>query len=349
MRSQLSWWGVVVVLLSTVGCAMSRAGSLPLPDPEEALVWPAPPERPRIRFVQALSGADDLGWRSGFWRGVVGWLAGASLQERFVRPTGVAAAEGMLWVADPGAQALWMFDRQSRRMRCIQRAGKEPLVSPVAVAIGPNRGAFLVDSSLARVMAYDPTGRELATVASPEFRRPSGVTYDLVRHRLYVADSQAHVVWVLTEQGEPLGTIGRRGTGPGEFNFPTHLALDDSGHLYVTDALGFRIQRFTPDGTFAGQFGRQGDASGDFASPKGVAVDPQGRVYVVDALFDTVQLFDGSGRLLLGIGQRGTDRGEFWLPNGVSLEDGTRLYVADAYNQRIQIFETVDPAQPPAP
>ena len=337
---------VVVVLMLTCGCALSRAGSLHMPpDQDEALVWPAPPERPRIRFVQELTGPDDLGWRAGFWHGVVGWLAGSSSQERFVRPTGVAAAEGMLWVADPGAQSLWMFDRQRRRARRIQRAGTTLLVSPVAVAIGPHRSAFLVDSSLAVVIAYDAAGRMRHTIAAPGFLRPSGVAYDLSRDRLYVADSGAHVIWVLTGQGEVRGALGRRGAEPGEFNFPTHLALDPSGGLSVTDALGFRIQRFTPAGAFAGQFGRHGDASGDLASPKGLAVDGDGRVYVVDALFDTVQIFDASGRLLLNFGQRGSDRGAFWLPNGLCLEDGARIYVADAYNQRVQVFELLDADQ----
>lgn len=305
-------------------------------------MWPVPPARPRIRFIQAVSCPTDFGWRTGWAARLAGWLAGRAQQDHLVRPTGVAAADAMLWIADPGAPALWIYDRTAHRMRCVQRAGSAWLASPVAVAAGPQRSVFLADSSLGVVLRYDAAGRLLATITAPQMRRPAGVAYDAGRDRLYVADSQAHRIWRLTASGRFLGAIGRRGRGSGEFNFPTHVAVDPSGRLYVTDALGFRVQWFEPDGAFAGQFGRQGDASGDLASPKGVAVDGQGHLYVVDALFDAVQLFDRTGRLLLSVGRRGIGPGEFWLPNGICIDAGSRIYVADAYNHRIQLLEYLD-------
>ena len=231
----------------------------------------------------------------------------------------------------------------------MQQAGPERLVSPVAVARGPDRSVFVADSSAAKVFAYGADGRLLRVIAPAGLRRPSGLAYDAARDRLYVADSQAHQVWVLDGAGKAVGAIGRRGAGEGEFNFPTHVAVDDRGALYVTDALGFRIQWFAPDGAFAGQLGRQGDASGDFASPKGLAVDREGHLYVVDALFDAVQIFDRAGHLLLSVGQRGTGPGEFWLPNGMCIEQGNRVYVADAYNQRIQLFDYLGVTDAPSP
>lgn len=334
--------GVLAVLMLgvlAVGC--EGLGRKPTAAPEiepQILMWPEPPLQPRIRLVRVLAQPEDLGSKPSFWRRVGELLVGRD-DQHFVRPTGVAATEGAVYVADPGAQALWIVDLQGGRFRRIDRAGKQRLVSPVAVALGAEGRLLVADSSLARIFVYAGDGTLAGNIASPELRRPAGIAYDATRDRLYVSDSGAHRVWRFAGDGRLDGAIGRRGTGPGEFNFPTHVALDRDGHLYVTDSLGYRVQHFSPDGSYAGQFGRHGDTSGDFASPKGIGVDSEGHVYVVDALFDAVQIFDRRGQLLLAFGQRGVRRGQFWLPGGLFIDRHDRIYVADAYNRRIQVFQ----------
>jgi DNA-binding beta-propeller fold protein YncE len=336
MRQALA--ALLAVALLALGC--DRGGRPPVSTGEamSELVWPAPPARPRIRFLRAVAGPADLGIRPSFWERVGAVLVGRD-SETFVRPAGVAARDGVLYVADPGAPALWVLDSRAGRARRVGEAGGHPLVSPVAVALGPGGQVFLADSALARIFRVDRAGRTSATLTDERLRRPAGLAYDPVRDRLYVADSASHRVLILTGDGRPVGEIGRRGAAPGEFNFPTHVAVAPDGGLVVTDALGYRIQRFAPDGTPAGQFGRQGDAAGDFASPKGVALDSEGHVYVVEALFDAVQVFDGNGRFLLGFGERGGGRGQFWLPGGLFIDPQDHIYVGDAYNGRVQVFE----------
>jgi DNA-binding beta-propeller fold protein YncE len=329
---------LLAVLLLSPGC--DRGGRPPAAGGEGApeLTWPAPPARARIRHVRTVAGPADLGIRRSFWEWVGEVVAGRD-PEAFVRPAGLAARDGVLYVTDPGGPALWILDTAAGRSRRIGEAGGHRLVSPVAVALAPGGQVFLADSALARVFRLDGAGRTVATVTDPRLRRPAGLAYDGPRDRLYVADSAAHRVFVLAGDGRPAGELGRRGGGPGEFNFPTHLAVAPDGALLVTDALGYRIQRFAPDGTPAGHFGRQGDAAGDFASPKGVALDSEGHVYVVEALFDAVQIFDERGRYLLGFGGRGTGRGQLWLPGGLFIDPQDRIYVGDAYNRRVQVFE----------
>jgi DNA-binding beta-propeller fold protein YncE len=302
------------------------------------LVWPQQPRRPRIRFVEAVARPADLGIEPSFWKRLAQIVVGEE-EEWFVRPTGVAADGQAIYVADPGAQALWMLDLQGGRFRRIHEVGGQHLVSPVAVAVGPSNRIYLADSYLAKVFIFGPDGELTGIIAYPNLRRPAGLAYDAAADRLYVADSAAHRIWVLAGDGWPVGTIGQRGNGDGDFNFPTHVAVDREGTVYVTDALGFRIQMFSRDGRFLDAFGRHGDGSGDFAAPKGVGVDNEGHVYVVDALFDTVQIFDRSGQFLLSFGERGVGLGQFWLPGGLYIDREDRIYVADSYNQRVQIFE----------
>lgn len=302
------------------------------------LVWPQPPERARIRFIKAVARPQDLGIQPSFWKRLGEIIVGKE-EEWFIRPTAVAATEQAIYVADPGAQALVVLDPRAGRFRRIREAGRQRLVSPVAVAVGPGDRVYLADSYLAKVFVYDAGGKLTGTVTDPNLRRPAGVAYDGTRDRLYVADSAAHRVWIFAGDGRPVGAIGQRGSGRGEFNFPSHVAVDQRGTLYVTDALNFRVQIFRADGSFAGQFGRHGNSSGDFAMPKGVALDSEGHIYVVEALFDAVQIFDRQGRYLLTFGERGVGPGQFWLPGGIFVYGPDRIYVADSYNQRIQIFE----------
>ena len=337
----LGRWSLVIwILLSGVltGClGSSQEATLAAPGFPPG-VWPSPPHRPRIRFVKVLACPEDLGIRPSFWQRVGEIFAGKE-EEWLVRPTGVAADGGVVYVADAGAQALWILDARVGRFQRFREAGGPRLVSPVAVALGKNGQVFLADSYLARVLVYDAEGRVTGSIASPDLRRPAGLAYDAGRDRLYVADSASHRVWIFAGDGSARGALGRRGTGEGEFNFPTHVALDREGTLYVTDSLNFRVQMIRPDGSFAGRLGRHGDSSGDFAAPKGVSLDADGHIYVVDGLFDAVQIFDRRGRYLLTFGERGIAPGQFWLPNGLFIDGRNQIYVADAYNQRIQIFE----------
>src|SRR5690606_15267462 len=106
------------------------------------------------------------------------------------------------------------------------------------------------------------------------------------RGRIYVADAGAHHVAVFSPTDELLMTFGQRGAGPGEFNYPTYLALDRGGALYVSDSLNFRVQKLDPSGRPLLSIGQQGDMPGYFSQPKGVAVDSADRLLVVDANFE---------------------------------------------------------------
>ena len=301
-------------------------------------MWPEPPERARIRFIKAVASPADLGIQPSFWERL-GELVAGKAEAWMIRPTGIAVRGEVLYVADPGAQALWILDGTAGRFKEIRGPKEQRLASPVAVALGREGKIYVADSYLRRVLIFDPKSALAGFMESPAFERPAGVAYDEVVDRLYVADSAAHRIWVFSGQGVAQGEIGGRGSEDGHFNYPTHVALDRAGNLYVTDSLGFRIQMFGRDKRFLSAFGRHGDASGDFAAPKGLGVDSEGHVYVVDALFDAVQVFDRTGQFLLGFGQRGLGPGRFWLPGGLFIDEKDRIYVADSYNQRVQIFQ----------
>lgn len=324
-------------LLFTGGCTLPEPATATAQSSGEPLVWPKPPAQARVRYLRSVSGPQDLGIAKPFFQRLLNALAGTGA-EHFVRPTGVAAQGGVLYVADPGAQALWILDSARGRYVKVEAVGATALVSPVAVALGPDGGVFLADSGLKKVFLLSRDGGLVRTAAQEELERPAGLAYDPASQELYVVDSAKHRIAVFGPHGELVRTWGQGGDQRGEFNHPTHIALDPAGTLRVTDALGFRIQSFDRGGGFLGTFGRSGDGSGDLASPKGVATDSGGHVYVVDALFDAVQIFEPDGSYLVAFGEGGTQPGQFWLPGGIFIDAQDQIYVADAYNQRIQVF-----------
>jgi DNA-binding beta-propeller fold protein YncE len=311
------------------------------PPPEASLVWPAEPEAPRVRYVQAFSRAEDLGIRKGFLQRVGELLFGRE-DLRLVRPMAVVRAGSLLYVADPGVRGVHRFDLQAARHQILRGEKGQPLPSAVGLALGAAGEVYVTDSALRKVFVI----RDGADFAAEwplgvQPRQPTGIAFDPARGRLFVTDTASHQVLVFDRDGSQVGTLGRRGEADGEFNFPTLLWRDAAGRLYVTDALNFRVQVFDDGGRFVSKFGRHGDGSGDLARHKGVATDSRGHVYVVDGLLHALQIFDESGRLLMGIGGLGRERGEFWLPAGVFIGGDDTIYVADAYNQRVQVLQYV--------
>jgi DNA-binding beta-propeller fold protein YncE len=301
-------------------------------------VWPAPPAQARIGHVQSFSRAEDLGITRNWFQRAVDFVFGAAPQ-RLVRPTAVLEGQGVIYVADPGAQGVHRFDRHTGRYTLIHAEGDKALSSPIGLAWGEAGVAYVSDSALGAVFQIRP-GAEAATrlPLNPAPQQPTGLAVDPQRQHLYVVDTAQHCIHVYGADGTRLHSLGRRGGGDGEFNFPTLLWRNPAGQLLVTDALNFRTQILTADGQFVAKFGRVGDSGGDAPRQKGVATDRHGHVYTVDALLSALQVFDARGQLLLSIGGLGHDAGEFWLPTGVYVGADDMIYVADSYNQRVQVF-----------
>ncbi|RMG47193.1 MAG: 6-bladed beta-propeller [Acidobacteria bacterium] len=249
----------------------------------------------------------------------------------------VTIADGGLAVADPDAHAVHLFDTARNRYKRITRAGREPLLSPVGLASDGNGRLYVSDSMARRVSVFSDGGKWRGDLDLPPLGRPTGLAYDRTHRFLWIVDTAEHHLIRFEPATGEARIIGRRGTGPGEFNYPVSVAVDRAGTVYVGDSMNFRIQVLGPEGRFLGAFGEPGTVAGRFDKIKGVAVDSEGHIYVVDALHDVIQIFDRRGSLLTVVGGSGTGPGEFWLPAGIHIDDD-RIFVADSANHRLQIL-----------
>ena len=328
------------MLFAGIFLAMMPGCQTPPPPPvTHEQVWPPPPAEARIAYEKSLYGPEDLGIRKSAWKKLAHLLTGVDKSlNTFSKPFGIALDENdNLCVADPGIGAVWFFDMERARVQRWQKIGAVSFSAPVALAKAGDV-MFVADSGLGQVLAFNTKGKLLFQITDA-VERPTGLA--IYKDALFVVDSQAHCVFVFDLQGRLLRQFGSRGTAPGEFNAPTHIAIDEQGRIYVADSLNFRVQVFNETGGYEGVIGSMGDSSGHFSRPKGVAIDQSGHVYVVDALFDNVQVFDRTGLFLLHWGSAGSKPGEFWLPSGVAIDKTGRIYVADSYNRRVQVFQYV--------
>jgi DNA-binding beta-propeller fold protein YncE len=297
----------------------------------------------RVDYVRTIPSVREFTKARSFWGKVLDFVAGPpENRPEIVRPYATTHdSTGRLLVADPGQHGIHIYDFEKRKYQFVKGPRKRELISPIDVACDKNDDIYVSDSVRAKIYVFDTRGRFLRTIGgtSGDSRlvRPTGMALDPAARRLYLTDTLRHQVLVFGLDGSLVRVMGKRGTGPGEFNFPTALTLSH-GKVYVVDALNFRIQTLTPDGEFVGTFGELGDQTGTLNRPKGIAADTEGNLYVVDAVFETVQVFDTKGRLLYYFGSTGTKPGQFQVPTGISIDDRNIIYIADSLNRRVQVF-----------
>lgn len=309
----------------TGGCA-ARAVRTETPT---GLGWPAGQPRVALERVFAVR-------RSGMKP--LSWITGQGELPLFERPYGVAWAGGDLVVADPAARRLVRITATGS----ITESDATADFSPLAVA-----------ACAAGLVAADPISGRVALFAA-DLRRSRWLAEGLVRptgiacnaDTIWVAETGAHRIRVLRPGGLP-ATIGQRGSGDGQFNFPVALAFSGAT-LFVGDTLNFRIQELdAASGRFLRAFGGLGDAAGDTPRLKGLAIDGAGNVWASDAHLDSVSLYNPAGMLLLSLGGTGSAPGEFAFPAGIAAHPDGRVAVADALNRRVQVFRLLPaPARP---
>jgi len=326
----------LLLALMLTGCA--RQAIVAPEDVQEKIVWPPAPLETRIEWVKEYSILEDSRQVPGFWARVKEFFVGHEIAG-IVRPYGVATDFGdRLFIADTGASLVHVFDMETSEYQMVEGTDEVPLRTPIATAYGGNEELFITDSALGTVLRYNLQSKTLSTLMPYTLQRPTGIAFSWRTKQLFVSDTGAHEVVVLDLNGVEQFRFGGRGTGEGQFNYPTDIWVDMQGQVYVTDALNARIQIFSVEGGYIQTFGQPGDTPGSFSKPKGVTVDPAGHIYVCDALFDAVQIFDADGHLLMGFGDNGSRPGQFWMPSGIFADRKGYIYVADTYNRRIQVF-----------
>jgi len=345
------------LILLAFSLLLSACGTIEEKKPYEGpLSWPQPPDQPRFAFEAMLRSQADIAIVTDELklREMLTGRQAVSNSPVMDKPSAIVARNGKIYVADTGTNKIIVFDVPRRK---IFRFGvREPgtLAKPAGLALyefdmGGGKqivNVFVVDSTLRKVIVYDPYGLFLFSVGGPdELQRPTGVAVSRDGQRIYVVDrayneSDQHRVVVYDRTGKVVQVIGTRGSGDGQFNVPLQAAVAPDDTLYVLDSGNFRVQAFDKDGNFLRSFGNVGKEFGNFGRPRGIAVDDDGRIYVTDASFNNFQIFNPEGQLLLAIGEGSLESypGLYGMLNGISVDETGRVYVVDQLFNKVEVM-----------
>ena len=178
---------------------------------------------------------------------------------------------------------IWVTDGQDNRPRRARGAPPDAPLPPAPPTIVGHQ-----------VFKYSPEGKLLMTLGTPgrsgnppeALTDPTNVVTD-TNGDVYVAESHTNVedpnlvgrISVFDKSGKFLRTIGKTGTGPGEFRTPHALVFDSKGRLIVADRHNHRIQILTKEGKYLGEYK-------EFGRVSGMAIDKNDNIYTADSESD---------------------------------------------------------------
>ncbi len=329
------------------------------------LVWPTPPNIPRVRYTAYFAGmkldttpASEQPKQKSSW---MDRLAGVQdpnnkqhlkpLPFQLLAPYGMGVnSKGELYVADQKVGAVFVFNTETKDATLIRNGYEATFGMINAVALDDDDRLFVTDGKLRRVLVFDKKNAVVEQIKDGLID-PVGIAIDTENRQLYVVDTQADQVVVYDadtlKEKRRIGTGGKHHelTTPGDFSAPTEIALDKDWNVYVTDTMNYRVEIFDAEGNYITQFGKHCDGPGCFAHPKGIAVDSDGHIWVADPMLDLLQAFNREGELMGVIGGHGTLLGQFSSVDGVYIDKNNRIFTSEQYPGRVQQFRYITDAE----
>jgi DNA-binding beta-propeller fold protein YncE len=235
------------------------------------------------------------------------------------RPSGVAADETNIYVADTGNNCVKVFAYDGAYKKTIG-------------SLGNGQG---------------------------KLNKPSDVAVIPSLNKLLVSDTGNNLIQEFSLSGEFTRQYGGFGSAAGKLNNPLGIATDGSKIIVADSANCRIQMFNVKDGSYVRQMGYRGKGPGMLYFPSDVAFDSVGRVYVADTYNDSIVVFDNSSKRVWDFGKTGgplrclffTKSGEenedltdedrinaygfYTLPQGIACSSN-QVFVADTGNSRVQ-------------
>jgi DNA-binding beta-propeller fold protein YncE len=300
---------------------------------------------PHLNFLRAFSSPGDIKSEHEILNRALDIVAGPAdpigRTEALKSPVAlVSDSRDRVFVADPGAKAVHIFDFAHSRYAQLDSSGR--FTDPVALATDAQDNLLVADQINRTILLYDASGkfrRTLGRLRGGEsyFESPTSIAVDHATGHIYVCDRFAHMIFVMDQRGKILRRIGKRGggQGPAEFRLPSHV-LACGSQLCVLDAGNNRIQILDASGHFqrAINVGYAGHGAG-------FATDPQGNLYLSDPAVDQIQVFRLTATAPLILDFSTTQAASMVHPSALWVDANRKLYVIDSQQNRVVEFEIV--------
>jgi hypothetical protein len=288
---------------------------------------------------------------------------GAGAAAQFNSPFGVAAGNGVLWVADTGNHAIRKIDLATRTVSTLALSGASSFVDLRGLALS---GTLLYATDGCAIRAIDlQAGTQSVLLGDPlcGSGAPFGALRGIVAAgpSLFVADAGRDVIRRIDLTGPAASVFSGQSGSPGAadgaasvalFDAPEGLAAD-AQFLYLADRGNCTVRKISQaDGSVSTLAGLAGacavvddiGSAARFQQPSGVAVDGASLI-VSDAGGQTLRRIDLSISAVVSIaGSAGTSgnldgRGaaaRFNTPALLAIDSSGALHVADSGNHEIR-------------
>jgi len=331
---------LLLIIFLLTACAAPPQGL------QKRFFWPIGSAQPKVEYVKFYAAEEDVRPpESALAQAVLGIEPSVPI---YTVPRGIDAfGQDRFAVADIGKRMLLIADLAAGEIRTLENHEGDiyTFAMPMGVAFDHLGGGYVSDTTTGSIFRFNPAEVVVGEFGKGQLKRPNGMVFDSQTERLYVADTLNHQVAVFSADGRLLTRLGKRGAGPGEFNFPLDIDLGPNGELVVLDSLNSRVQILNPDGSFVRMFGERGTALGSFMMPKAVAVDGYGHVYVSDSRAHRFVIFDLQGNYLMTIGGHSVvvggavHPGGFNFPQGIAANESGGVFVVDSLSRMVHQFQ----------
>ena len=259
---------------------------------------------------------------------------------QFDTPTGIAVdSVGNILVADTNNSRIQKFSPTGSFLTSmgIKGIGYGQLGAPNGLAVDHASNIYVADASkhVVEKLAADGTVVDEWKGPSPGFYGPRRIAVapgDL----LYVVDQGHTRIVKFRPDGQVLAVWGTKGTGDGQFNDPTSVAVDPkTKKVYVADPRNRRIQVFDSDGKFLTKW-----SVPEWGRPYGfedLLIDSTtDRLFASSANMDVVLVFDLNGNRVGSL--RPKDPEKFDGPSALALKN-RKLYVLNMAGNRVTAID----------
>ncbi len=188
------------------------------------------------------------------------------------------------------------------------------------------RRPTMAPSSLVPVKIIE--GRILGRIIS----RPAGVRVDDFGN-VFVIDAGNNRLIKFDRELNPQHEAGGFGSGEGQMNEPTYLALDNNLNVYVADAGNRRVVHYDSRLNYSDKIDLMDiEDPLKFGQPAGLGVGRSGEVWVVDKDRSRISVFDTFGKWQKFVGDLESTPAYLLNPTGLTVTDDEAFLVCDAGN-----------------
>ncbi|GMM92895.1 peptidyl-alpha-hydroxyglycine alpha-amidating lyase family protein [Qipengyuania sp. MTN3-11] len=229
----------------------------------------------------------------------------------------------------------------ARNGRLLDEWGAGQFVMPHGISIDAENRVWITDVVREQVFRFSPGGtlelvlgeRGVSGSDAMHFGKPSDIAFD--GDRVLISDGYDNArIAVFDRRGDFIEEYGSAGNGPGEFDLPHAVAVDED-FIYVADRENARVQVLDKDtGAFVGTRGQK--ATGH---PYGLAAMGGGWLAVVegrdraDRSGAILRIYDPEGGLYRAYDAGLPGNGS--LGHDLALGTGGALYMTDVYGDRV--------------